>query len=539
MRMTRARPVWARQANLSGMLSSLIVANLAVAGTGYLKDLLVASYLGTGAMGDAFTTSYFVVDLVGSVVFGSAVGVATASTFGALSAEKSWPEFRSQVVKTLGGVCLVSILAMSVVWALRGPLLHPFSADGDAYGRMKILYLSLLPMVGFYPVYFFVSGVLQASGKYVLSVLAPATLNTVVVLVGVALLRWHVPVYSGVLVLTLSISAGSIITAAVVLIAWTSWARKVHAVPSAVPSTVPLPHAGALRKGLNDTLMRLWRLVGGYALYLLLLQGLGLVERYIIATLPTGSLAAFTYAVRLEQVPNWVFVSSIGTLFLPHLARAFQKEEWSEFGAMLDRGVDFCVAITLPMAIVFVVLRTPIVQILFQRGAFDSTSTGLTSAFVSGFAVAILFQALAAFFLRVAAGTARLATPIVITAVSGICAVVFDVLFISHLGAITLGLGEGVAGVVTTVLMWSYLRRRTFWRYKVHITKVRGIFLSNLVVTGMSCGILVLYNRFIEKTNGLSKFLLLGVCLVAVAAVYGFLLWRTLNKVVRGRGKYA
>lgn len=100
-----------------------------------------------------------------------------------------------------------------------------------------------------------------------------------------------------------------------------------------------------------------------------------LIQRMIASTLPTGSISYLGYATRITQILGAIATTGIATTIFPVMARAWAENDLAKVREYFAKGVRIIMLITFPIAMVFVVLRVPIIQIVFERGRFDHTAT--------------------------------------------------------------------------------------------------------------------------------------------------------------------
>jgi len=103
------------------------------------------------------------------------------------------------------------------------------------------------------------------------------------------------------------------------------------------------------------------------------------VDTIFASFLPSGSVSYLFFADRLMEFPLGIFAIAIGMASLPSLSRlAFQgkTEELKETLSFTFRLVSF---ISIPAMVGLIALRTPIINLLFQRGLFDYSATEKTA----------------------------------------------------------------------------------------------------------------------------------------------------------------
>jgi putative peptidoglycan lipid II flippase len=102
-----------------------------------------------------------------------------------------------------------------------------------------------------------------------------------------------------------------------------------------------------------------------------------------VASYTEGAVSWLVYADRLYQLPLGVVGIAIGTVLLPDLSRRLRAGDAAGGRESLNRGAEFALALTLPAAVALIVMSLPLVQVLYERGAFgptDSVATALVLA---------------------------------------------------------------------------------------------------------------------------------------------------------------
>jgi len=100
-----------------------------------------------------------------------------------------------------------------------------------------------------------------------------------------------------------------------------------------------------------------------------------MIESNLASRLGTGAVAALNYAWRVMLLPQGVFAQSVATAAFPTFADQTargQRQAMSEALAATWRAIVF---VTLPAAAGLLLLRVPVVQVLFERGKFQNSST--------------------------------------------------------------------------------------------------------------------------------------------------------------------
>jgi putative peptidoglycan lipid II flippase len=103
------------------------------------------------------------------------------------------------------------------------------------------------------------------------------------------------------------------------------------------------------------------------------------IDMIFASFLPEGSVSYLYFADRLMEFPLGIFAVAIGVAALPslsELASRGRKEELGETVSFAFRLVSF---ISVPALVGLIALKTPIINLLFQRGVFDHHATQMTA----------------------------------------------------------------------------------------------------------------------------------------------------------------
>jgi putative peptidoglycan lipid II flippase len=129
------------------------------------------------------------------------------------------------------------------------------------------------------------------------------------------------------------------------------------------------------------------RLMGPRVLGLAVVQLNFLVNTNLGSCLGEGAVSALNYAWLLMLLPQGIFAQAVATAAFPTFAEQVARGQRAAMRAALAATLRVVFALSLPAAVGLVILRGPLVALLFERGDFDPTSTEMV-------AWALLFYAL-------------------------------------------------------------------------------------------------------------------------------------------------
>jgi putative peptidoglycan lipid II flippase len=146
--------------------------------------------------------------------------------------------------------------------------------------------------------------------------------------------------------------------------------------------------------------------------------------------MPKGSLAALYLADRVMELVLGGYAIAVATAILPMMSHQAATKDFESLKKTLSFSVRIVAFITIPAALGLMILREPIIRVLFQHGQFDPESTRLTARALLYYAVGL--PALASVKLIVPAfySTRDTKTPVVVASISLVLNIVLNIVFL-------------------------------------------------------------------------------------------------------------
>jgi len=95
--------------------------------------------------------------------------------------------------------------------------------------------------------------------------------------------------------------------------------------------------------------------------------------------MPSGSLTSLYFADRVMQLVLGSYAIAVSTAIFPTMSHQIAAGQWDEMKRTFGFSLRIVSFITIPAAAGLILLRRPIIQVLFQHGQFGGTSTMLTA----------------------------------------------------------------------------------------------------------------------------------------------------------------
>jgi putative peptidoglycan lipid II flippase len=446
---------------------------------GFVRDILIAAVLGTGAVADAFFVAFRLPNLFRRLFGEGAFNAAFVPLFarrvqgaGALSARAFAEEALAGLLFAL--LLLTALFEIAMPWFMY--LLAPgFSAAAEKFDLAVLLTRIAFPYLFCMSVVALLSGILNSLGRFTAAAAAPILLNVTLIAAMLLLAAFHLDnTPSSGIILACGVAVAGVLQLGMLWIA----ARR---------AGITL----ALRRPrLSPDVKRLIRLgipgviSGG-------VTQLNIVIGTIIASLQAGAVSYLYYADRLYQLPLGIVGVAIGVVLLPDLSRKLGAGDGRAAMDSQNRSLEFALLLTLPAAVGLAVAAEPIVRVLFERGAFKAADTWATAAALSAFALGLpafvlikVFQP--AYFAREDTSTPmRYAVWNMVLNTLGSISLFYAFQAVGIMGHIGIPVATSLAGWVNAALLWATLNRRGEFAADVRLTRNAPLILLASLAMGV------------------------------------------------------
>ncbi len=128
--------------------------------------------------------------------------------------------------------------------------------------------------------------------------------------------------------------------------------------------------------------------------------GLGLINfNAVIDTLfasrlldPELAPTAIDKAFRVYMLPQGIFSVAIATVLFPTMSRLAVRADWDGFRGTVAMGLRQMAFLLIPASVIVAVLATPIIRLLYQRGAFTPEQTTVVAGALAAFSLGLSFN---------------------------------------------------------------------------------------------------------------------------------------------------
>ncbi len=412
--------------------------------TGLARQIIVGALFGTSAAYDAYVAAFRLPDMLFQLVAGGALVSALLPTYTTVrtrqGASRGW-ELVSNVITLVLVVLTVAagLMALAARPLVTTILVPHFSPE------LQTLTASLLRILLLSTVIFGVSGVamsvLNAHRHFFLPALAPSLYNLGIIGGALGLgPRWGVH----------GLAWGVVVGALLHLLVQVPGLRRV--------GMTFHPRWSWWDADVRHVL----RLMAPRVMGLAAVQVNFLVTTVLASGLPPGRLSALDYAFRVMLLPLGIFAQAVGTAAFPTFAQQVASRELDALRRTLVQLIRSITFLTVPATVGLWILAWPLIAVLFQRQAFDATSTTLTATALRAYVVGLGGHALVEILARAFYALHDTRTPVIIGMLAMGLNVLLSLWWVGPWQHVGLALANSVATLLEAAALLGMLYRRGY-----------------------------------------------------------------------------
>ncbi|MFE7411022.1 lipid II flippase MurJ [Streptomyces laurentii] len=383
------------------MRAAFVTAALTAVGAvlGLLRDQILARYFGAGAETDAFLVAWTVPEFASTLLIEDAMALILVPAFaralarrgaGAEPGETLLADPVRALVRHTMPRLVVTVAAVAALLVAGAPELVDLLAPGlpDPALAVDCTRLTATCVLSF-ALAGYCSAALRAHGSF----LAPAAIYVAynVGIIGTTLVLREP---FGVRAAAAGVAAGAVL---MVLVQAPSLVRELRG-RSTPPASRPVadgpvtdgPAAGGPVAGDGGTLLALG-MIAPVVVFALTRQSQTLIERFLASPLPAGAISHLNYAQKVAQLPMTVSLI-LCTVSFPVVARTLAAGDPEAARRRVERDLLLAAVVVLVGASTVIAAAPQIVELLFQRGAFDAADTAATAGVMRVYALGLLGQ---------------------------------------------------------------------------------------------------------------------------------------------------
>ncbi|MFM9023370.1 MAG: murein biosynthesis integral membrane protein MurJ [Solirubrobacterales bacterium] len=476
---------------------------------GLAREILAASYFGTSGAASAFTIAFQLPNLVRGLFADAALSAAFVPVFAEFLEQKKRRE-AVLLASTLFWIILLVLGILSAIFILAAGVIIPLFIPGDQFTPQLVdlavgLSQVLFPIVVLLGINGLLVGIVNSYHHFTIPALSPLVWNVVII----ALLVLLRPAFDGpeqIYAYAIGVLVGTVIQLLMVI-----------------------PVLGRIDFRLRFHLN--WRDPGVKQVFVLLVPvtiGLGVINIDLVINSVVGALIsesaprAIDAAFRLYMLPQGIFSVALATVLFPSLSRLVARGDTSGLRKMLGTGTRQNLLLLIPAAAMIMVLAAPVVELVYQYGAFNAQSTEEVSTALFWFAFSLPFAGVNLLLTRTFFSLRRPWVPTALAAGNLVLNAAVSLALYKPLGIAGPVIGTVASSVGMTTAQMFFLRRQLNGSIEGRQTAITAakIILASAALAGAAWGVWSLLDSAVGDAGVFARLIAVIPAVTAGSVVY-------------------
>ena len=463
---------------------------------GYVRDVLIAVFLGTGSLADAFFVAFRIPNTFRRLFSEGTFNAAFIPSYSSLlSNKKKSQKFAENIFTLLTLGLFFLVLTIEIVMPLFIYLIAP-GFEGD-YQKMELaitLTRITFPFLIFISLASFFSAILNSHNKFAIASAAPIILN--ILLIGVLFLG---NILNDQLVYYLSYAVT--ISGILQFIFLYFFVKKYFSFKVSLSFKI------------NDKIKKFFRKLLP-SIFSSGVTQINILVGTIIASFQASAVSYLYYADRIYQINLAIAGIAIGTVILPQLSKHVKSKKKEKIKLIQNKALELSLFLSIPASIALLIASEEIISSLFGYGSFDEESVKNSGKALFYFAIGLpafsIIKVFSAFFF--ARDNTKI--PFYISLLSVLLNILISIIFFQEVGFIIIPIATTISSWFNAILLFIFLKMKNLFSFNlIFIDRFIKILLSSILMGVFFYYIIYFFNDKLFYEASFKAIYLVGVVL--------------------------
>ncbi len=465
--------------------------------SGFIRDMILANYFGTGMANDAYVSAYSLFYLP-VLLFNSCISATLIPLYVQEREQQSLRHSNHFASNTINLFALAAVVISALFFLLARPLVRLIYVGFDpgktalTVDLVRIMLISLV----FNITSISLASLLNASDRYVAAQLTGFPLNLCVIVAAVVFSARY-----GILAVGWGVFAANILQFLILipfLNGWFTWTPVLDFSDKRFHRLLTLAGPAMLSMGVSELNH--------------------MIDHALASGLNPGDISAMSYAYRLITFLLGVLMVPLTTIMFSKLSRLAAGHDDKGMLEVLRRCILVIALVALPIVAVAVVMSVDVIKFAYMRGRFDMHSVEVTAAILVCYVVGVPAFGLRDFLSRMFHALQDTKTPFRVSCLVVALNIVLNLILRRIIGARGLALATSIAGTTGMCTMLILLKKR-FGRLGLGAALPDMV---RIVASALICmGVCALMNRALPPALGTGRvFIRLALCAAVSLMTY-------------------
>ena len=432
---------------------------------GYVRDILIAVFLGAGPLADAFFVAFRIPNTFRRLFSEGTFNAAFVPSYSSLlNNKKKSQKFANNIFNLLIVGLFFLVLIIEILMPLFVFLIAP-GFDGD-YQKMELaitLTRITFPFLMFISLASFFSAIINSHNKFAVASAAPIILN--ILLIGVLLFG---KILNDQLVhyLSYAVTISGILQFIFLYLFVKRYFSPKFTLHIKIDNKVKFFFRKLLPSIFSSGVTQINILVGT-----------------IIASFQASAVSYLYYADRIYQINLAIAGIAIGTVILPQLSKYVQNNKKEKINLIQNKALELSLFLSIPATIALLIASEEIISSLFGYGSFDEESAKNSGKALFYFAIGLPAFSLIKVFSTFFFARHNTKIPFYISLASVLLNVFISIIFFKEIGFLIIPIATSISSWVNAILLFIFLRTNSLFIFNlIFIDRFIKILISSVLM---------------------------------------------------------
>ena len=481
---------------------------------GYLRDVLIAIYLGSGPIADAFFVAFRIPNtfrrLFSEGTFNSAFVPSYMKELN--SGKKRAKIFAGNIFNFLTLVILFFVLVVEIFMPWFVFLIAPgFTENSDKLDMTINLTRITFPFLLFVSLSSFFGAILNSHNKFAAASAAPIILNIFLIIT-----LFFANYLKDDLVIFLSYAVT--ISGLVQLLFLIFYTRKIY-----------FP-AVSFKINYNSKLKFFFRKLIP-SIFSSGVTQINILVGTIIASFQASAVSYLYYADRIYQINLAIAGIAIGTVLLPSLSKYVEKKNEKKIKFIQNKSLELCLFLSIPATFALLISAEEITSALFGYGSFNQTSVKNSAFALYFFSFGLPAFALIKVFSSYIFARQNTKTPFIFSIYSVVINISLSIYYFDDLGFIIIPIATTISSWVNALMLFIFITKKKYFEFENYfIFSIFKIILNSTISAFIFYQMINFFNDFLVYE---SQYKLVTIILLVIITFIFYILLSIITKAFK------
>ncbi len=241
----------------------------------------------------------------------------------------------------------------------------------------------------------------------------------------------------------------------------------------------------------------------------------------IIASFQASAVSYLYYADRIYQINLAIAGIAIGVVILPQLSKYIQNEQKDEIILIQNKALELSLFLSIPAAVALIIASEQIISALFGYGSFDESGVKNSAKALFYFSIGLPAFALIKIFSSFFFARHNTRTPFYISLISVLLNILISVYYFKNVGFIIIPIATSISSWFNAIILLIFLKKNNFFSFNfMFINKLVRILIASILMGTIFNYLINFFYEDLSYEQNFKSFYLIGVVILGLISYF-------------------